>query len=95
MRAVFESHPVDFHEPEVSLMDQRSGLQRVPRPLTRHAPVSEPVKLFIDDGNEDVERCRITISPVSEQFCNVNFRPHAGNWRRKYNARRAKNNGVE
>ena len=68
--------PVDalrVHQPHVRLVHQRSGLQRVTRPLVPHAPFGDAVQLGLQERDEPVQRFPVTVPPRDEQTGHVCF----------------------
>src|SRR6476659_9326930 len=55
-------------ETKISLVDERSGLQRVPRMFASHVVVGEPAQLVVDQWYQLVERSLIAIGPIQNQL---------------------------
>ena len=54
-------------QPQIGFIDQRGGLQGVPRILLTHVATSQPAQLFVHQGSELLQGSRISVSPGQEQ----------------------------
>ena len=55
-------------EAEICLVDERGGLERVPRALAAHVVVSQTVQLLLDQRKQLGERRLVTAAPLGEQL---------------------------
>ena len=74
VRAVFPVNLFLIDQPEISLVYQRRGLQRVARALTSHVVMGQPMQLTIDQGQQSVERRPVTITPGDKQLSHFLWR---------------------
>jgi len=58
-----------IHQSQIHFIDQRRGLQRVPRRLTSHKDHGSPVEFLIDQWQELIKRGLIPITPIRKQPC--------------------------
>jgi hypothetical protein len=58
-----------IHEPEVSLVHERSALQSVIRALAAEITPGLAAQFLIDQGHQGVKRLVIAVSPIYEQLC--------------------------
>ncbi len=68
MRSVLPAHATGVHQPQVSLVDQRRGLQGVVGALLAHVSMRQPVQLPVDDRDQLVESRLFSIAPSQEQL---------------------------
>jgi hypothetical protein len=58
-------------KPQVSLIDKRSRLQRVIRPLPPQIAVSQLAKLVVYDRHQLVERGMVSSAPAQQELCDL------------------------
>ena len=68
MSAVLPVDPVRAREPDVSLVDQCRGLQRVVCAFAHHVEVGQAVKLPVDQGDELFEGLLVSAAPGLKQL---------------------------
>jgi hypothetical protein len=54
---------MDIDQPQISLVHQGGGLERMARPLARHHTFGEPMQLFVHERHELLERGLIALAP--------------------------------
>jgi hypothetical protein len=63
VRPILPVHALRIDQPQVSLVDEGSGLEAVARSFTAHAPSGDPLQLVVDKGGESSERGVVARSP--------------------------------
>jgi hypothetical protein len=67
MGAVLPLHLLHVDEPEIGLVDQGGGLQRVTTSFEAHVTARDTVRLVVDERNQLVERRLVAAAPCKEQ----------------------------
>lgn len=67
MRAVLPIHLLDVDQSKVRLVDERGGLERVPRAFASHAGRRDPVKLSFERRDEARQNCFIATPSRQQQ----------------------------
>src|SRR5262245_16828010 len=67
MRAVLPPHALLIDEPQIGLVHQRGGLQRVIRPLASHIGRGNPTKFALDRLDQAVASLGPSRTPLDEQ----------------------------
>jgi hypothetical protein len=65
--SILPSHILVVDESQISLVDQRRGLQGMVGALAAHVIASQPAQLLIHKGNQPIERGLITVAPIHQQ----------------------------
>src|SRR5438046_1005890 len=78
MGAVLPAHLLPLDEPEVGLIYQGGGLQRVARALMQHVMVRQPVQLVIDERGQFGKGRLVAIAPGDQELRDFfwGVRPH-------------------
>src|SRR5215469_13225822 len=66
--------PVDgvcVHQSEINLMYKGCGLKGMARPLPRHMPTSQPMKLVINKRQKTVESSLVASAPGEQELGNL------------------------
>ena len=79
VRAIPPLDAAGVDEPVVSFVDERRGLQRVPRPFTAPVVMGQAMEFGRNDREELVEGVRIVLTPGDEECRDLN-RPGCGLW---------------
>jgi len=66
MRPIVPRHVGEASQPEISLVDERGGLQRMARPLRAEMPGRDRAKLRVDEGEEPLECTVVPLLPGPE-----------------------------
>ena len=67
VRAVAPLHAPLIDEPQVALVHERGGLERVLASLAAHGALGVPAQLLVDRGDEPVRRGLVAASPGEEE----------------------------
>ena len=70
VRAALPMHVARINEAQISLIDQRGRLQRLAGPLTAHVAPGYTVQFVMDQRNQLIERCLLTVAPGQQQSSN-------------------------
>jgi hypothetical protein len=68
MRAILPPHLARINQPQIGLVDQRRGLQRVARLLAVHVVSGQSAQLFINQRHELLQRQLIASAPGQQQM---------------------------
>ena len=68
LRAIMPVDVLLTHQPQVSLIDERRGLQRVAGSLSTHVVVRQPVKLRLNQRQQLIQGRLIATAPIREQL---------------------------
>ena len=68
MRAILPLHALVIHQAHVGFIDQRGGLQAVPRALALHVAARQTAQFVINDGSQLFERALVSAAPGAEQL---------------------------
>src|SRR5580704_683074 len=71
MGAVLPAHALVIHQPQVSLVDQGSGLQTVASAFRPQVVPGEPAQFVIHDRCQLIEGILISVAPGAEQYAHV------------------------
>ena len=63
MHAVLPGYALGIHQTEVGLVDQRRGLQCVPRAFVTHVAPRQTPQFVVDQGSQLVQRRRVATAP--------------------------------
>ena len=58
---------IDVNKPEIDLIDERGGLQRVARPFPSHVVTGEPPQFLVNQRQQGVKRRRFAAVPRQEE----------------------------
>src|SRR4051794_15342300 len=67
MGAVLPLDPPNVNEPQVDLVDECGGLERVVRALARHVPSGNAPQLLVHDRQQFLERLTAAVSPFDQK----------------------------
>jgi hypothetical protein len=58
-----ESHAIDIDQSKVDLVNERDGLERVPRRLASETAARHPAQFVVDERDQVVERRGVSLAP--------------------------------
>jgi hypothetical protein len=71
VRAILEARALPLDESQVSLVDERGGLEGVARTLAREVAAREAPEFGVDDGDEAFERGLVAVALGREQLRDI------------------------
>jgi len=69
--AVFQRHPVHIDETQEDLVDESGRLETVSGTFTPEMAARHPTQIVIQERNQAVERCAVSLSPGQEELGHV------------------------
>ena len=76
MGSVLPVHVALIDQPQIDLVHQRRGLERVPRPLAAKLSCRDPAQLFVDEREQLIERTLVAATPVAKERRHIARRGH-------------------
>jgi len=67
MRAVLRRNIFGINQPQIRFIDQRGGLEAMPRTLSCHTSSRDLVKLLLYERNQSVEGGLVALAPLQKQ----------------------------
>ena len=65
--AILPADVIDLDQPQIGFVDERRGLQGVPRTLPAHVPDRQPAQFGVNQWDEPVERVGLAPAPGKEE----------------------------
>jgi hypothetical protein len=71
MRPILPLDVLVIDQPQISLVDQRRSLQRVPPTFVAHVMVRHPAQFLVNQRHQAVESALVAIAPIEQQSGDV------------------------